>query len=167
MRPASQSGFTVVELMIVVLLIGILAALSAPFLIAAKSAANESSAIGSLKAVNSGQATFASVCGSGGYTLQLATLVTERFASPDVDLSPKSGFTFVLAPGAGSAPGPLDCAAEPTQSGYYFTAEPISATTGRRGFATSQRGTIWQDSTGALPTEPFATSPTVGPLDSQ
>ena len=76
-------------------------------------------------------------------------------------------FTFVLAAGAASAAGPLDCAAEPTRTGYYFTAEPISATTGRRGFATSQRGTIWQDSTGALPTEPFAISATVGPLDTQ
>lgn len=167
MRSSRQSGFTLVELMIVVLLIGILAALSAPFLIAAKAAANESSAIASLKAVNSGQATFASVCGSGGYTLQLATLVTERFASPDVDLSPKSGFLFVLADGAGSVPGPLDCGAEPTRSGYYFTAEPMSANTGRRGFATNQRGTIWQDSTGGIPTEPFTPSPTVGTLDSQ
>ena len=167
MRTARQSGFTLIELMIVVLLIGILAALSAPFLVAAKSAANESSAIGSLKAVNSGQATYASVCGSGGYTLQLATLVTERFASPDVDLSPKSGFSFLLAAGAGSAAGPLDCVAEPTQSGYYFTAEPISVNTGRRGFATTQQGTIWQDSTGALPTEPFTPGPNVGPLDSQ
>lgn len=167
MRTTDQSGFTLIELMLVVMLIGILAALSAPFLIAAKSAANESSAIGSLKAVNSGQATFASVCGQGGYTLQLATLVTERFASPDVDLSPKSGFAFVLAAGNGSQAGPLDCAAEPTQSGYYFTAEPISANTGRRGFATSQQGTIWQDATGALPTEPFTPGPNVRPLDSQ
>lgn len=167
MRIECRRGFTLIELLIVVLLIGILAALSAPFLVAAKASANESSAIGSLKAVNSGQAAFASVCGQGGYTVLLGTLVSERFASPDVDLSPKSGFTFVLAAGAGSTAGPLDCAAEPTQSGYYFTAEPISISTGRRGFATNQHGTIWQDSTGALPTEPFGPGPTVGPLASQ
>ncbi len=53
------------------------------------------------------------------------------------------------------------------QTGYYFTAEPVSVNTGRRGFATSQHGTLWQDATGVPPTEPFTPGPTVAPLESQ
>lgn len=160
-------GFTLIELLIVVALIGILAALSAPFLIAAKSSANEASAVGSLKALNSGQATFATVCGGGGYTLVLATLVSEQFASPDIDVSPKSGFTYALAAGHLSLAGRPDCTGAPTQNGYYFSAEPISANTGRRAFATNQTGTVWQDTTSTAPVEPFAASPTVSPLDTR
>jgi type IV pilus assembly protein PilA len=167
MRPGNARGFTLIELLIVVMLIGILAALSAPFLVAAKSSANEASAVSSLKAINSGQATFSTVCGSGAYTLSLATLVAEQFASPDVDITPKSGFEFQLLPGAGSAPGALDCAGDPTQNGYYFMAEPLGPSTGRRAFATNQVGTVWQDTTGVAPTEPFTGGGTVSTLDTQ
>ena len=160
-----RRGFTLIELLIVVTLIGILAALGAPFLMAAKSSANESSAIGSLKALNSGQATFATVCGSGGYTVSLPTLVSERFASPDIDVSPKSGFAFALAAGDGAQPGAADCTGAVTMSGYYFSAQPLGASTGRRAFATNQVGTLWQDSTGVPPGEPFVVAGSVAPLD--
>ena len=50
----SNRGFTLIELLIVVMLIGVLAALTAPFLMAAKAAANQASAIGSLRALNTG-----------------------------------------------------------------------------------------------------------------
>ena len=94
----------------------------------------------------------------------LAAIISAQFFS---GVNETTGFIFALAAGAGSAAGPLDCAAEPTQTGYYFTADPVSANTGRRGFATSQHGTIWQDSTGVAPTEPFTPGPTVAPLDTQ
>jgi type IV pilus assembly protein PilA len=160
----SRRGFTLVELLIVVALIGVLASLVAPFLIAAKSSANEASAIGTLKALNSAQATYSTVCGNGSYTMSLATLVAERFASADIDVSPKSGFTFALAPGLGAAAGVPDCAGDPTQTRYYFTAVPLAGTTGRRGFATAQGGAIWQDTAGLAPAEPFTTGGTISPL---
>jgi prepilin-type N-terminal cleavage/methylation domain-containing protein len=163
----SRRGFTLVELLIVVMLIGVLAALVAPFLVAAKASANEASAVGTLRALNSAQSAFSSGCGRGSYTLSLATLVSERFASPDIDITPKSGFTFALAAGAGSAAGLADCAGDPTQTRYYFAAEPLGDTTGRRAFATNQSGTIWQDTAGVAPEEPFAMAGTVGPLESQ
>jgi len=150
-----------------VMLIGVLTALSAPFLVAAKSSANEASAIGSLKAVNGGQATFATVCGAGGFTLSLATLVAGEFTSPDTDVSPKSGFTFAMAAGNGSQVGPLDCTGVATRSGYHFTAEPLGVNTGRRAFATNQFGTVWQNTAGVPPTEPFTPGPTVSPLATQ
>ena len=150
------------ELLIVVLLIGILAAISAPFLIAAKASANEASAIGTLRALNSAQTAFVTACGSGRYATSFNQLVTGRFAGPDMDVSPKSGFTFGLTPtGAAGAPA---CDGGPTQTAYYAWGQPLSNLTGSRAFATNQIYAIWQDNTGVPPVEPFTSSATVEPL---
>lgn len=159
----SPDGFTLVELLVVVALIGILSAIAGTYLLAAKVAANEASAIGTVRSVNSGQNVFRSVCGSGFYAVSLATLVAGEYLNPDANLSPKSGFTFTLGPGDGVA-GTPDCSGQATRTGYYFAASPLTLTTGRRGLATNQFGTIWQDSAGNAPVEPFPSAPTVSPI---
>jgi prepilin-type N-terminal cleavage/methylation domain-containing protein len=161
----ARDGFTLIELMIVVMLIGILSALSAPFLIAARSSANEASAVQALRTLVSAQSTFSNVCGNGAYTTSLTMLVTEEFASPDLDITPKSGFSFQLVGALGSRPSGTDCTGQPTRTGFYFRAEPLAANTGRRGFATNHVGTIWQDTNGIAPPEPFAAGPTISPID--
>lgn len=163
----SARGFTLIELLIVVALIGILSAMAAPFLIAAKASANEASAVQSLRTLVSAQSTYSNVCGSGGYTTSLTTLVSEQFASPDLDITPKSGYSFQLVGSLGSNPGAADCTGAPTQTGFYFRAEPLAVNTGRRGFATNQVGTIWQDTSGTAPPEPFTPGATISPLGSQ
>lgn len=163
MRPADE-GFTLIELLIVVALMGILAALSAPFLVAAKVASNEASAIGSLKALNSAQAAFAGSCGGNYYTTSINTLISGAFISPDVVLAPKSGFTVALAAGNGARAGAPDCMGRETETGYYSSATPAGPEVGRRGFASNQGGIVWEDRTGAVPTEPFTSGPSVGPI---
>jgi prepilin-type N-terminal cleavage/methylation domain-containing protein len=160
----SRAGFTLLEMLIVITVIGILAAITAPFLMAAKSAANEASAIGSLRTVNTAQAAFHGTCGSGTYSPTFAHLVTGGYAGPDLDLTPKSGFGYRMTPALGGRPGAVDCTGAATQGDYYASAVPLSGNTGRRGFATNQLATIWQNMAGAAPVEPFVETATVAPL---
>ncbi len=161
---AAARGFTLIELLIVVALIGILASITAPFLIAARASANEASAIGTVRTVSSAQSSFASTCGAGFYASNTIQLVNGNFASMDVSLPVKSGFAHTLWLGDTGVLGPLDCNGDPTFTEYYWAAAPLSPNTGRRGFATNEAGTIWQDIAGAAPVEPFVEAGTIGPI---
>jgi type IV pilus assembly protein PilA len=159
-----NAGFTLIELLIVVALIGILAALCAPFLLAAKAASSEASAIGTLRAINSAQASYASGCGRNYYAPVLQTLINGGHLDQDVALAPKSSYVTALGPGLAAAAGTPDCTGQATTTTYYASATPIGGANATRAFASSQGGTVWQDMTGVAPTEPFTVSPTVGPI---
>src|SRR5512145_1512723 len=67
-------GFTLVELLFVVAIIALLAAIAVPGLMRGRMAGNEASAIASMRTITNAQAAFASTCGGGGYANSLSDL---------------------------------------------------------------------------------------------
>jgi type IV pilus assembly protein PilA len=152
LRSSNAKGFSLIELLIVVAIILIIAAIAIPNLLKAKMTANEASAVESLRTIDTGETTYAASCPDVGFSSTLKELNTGTICLSgkniidDVlgaaDPSSKSGYTFNYAG---------------TQSGGLYTAYTITAlpgvtgVTGQRGFYTDQTDVVRYTMDGSAP----------------
>ena len=173
-KSPSEQGFSLIELIVALAITVVLVVIAVPGLLRARMAGNEASAIASLKLTSSSQVTYAASCGKGGFAGRYTVLGTppsagaSEFISRDLgqsDTPQKSGYAFTITADSASTAGPVDCTGTTTVTRWYASAVPLSfGVTGNRTFAVNTNNSIWQSTTAAAPTSPFAASATVSPV---
>ena len=139
-----QKGFSLIELLIVVAINLIIAAIAIPNLLRSKIAANQASAVGSLRTLNTACIAFSTSYGQFPAALtNLGPVGSGTASSTSADLidsvlsaGQKSGYVFTFTPGTAN-------------QSYSITAAPITAaTTGQNMYFTDQSGVIRVDTSG-------------------
>ena len=157
-----EKGFSLIELLIVVAIILIIAAIAVPNLLRSRMAANEASSASALRTITTANITYSSTY-NVGYAGGLAALGPKTAASPDSGASDlldavmgsaapvKSGYKFIyLAGPTGAAP----TAAAPNATFTGF-ATPVSlGSSGQSGFCVDQTNVVGKDTTGAVAAPP-------------
>jgi prepilin-type N-terminal cleavage/methylation domain-containing protein len=144
-----QKGFSLIELLIVVAIILIIAAIAIPNMMRSRIAANEAASVGTLRTMNTAMTTYASTYPDMGYPKSLTNLAPATTASStsadllDVtmtkaDTFSKNGYNYTYAPGTANGT---------TIPDYTIIADPAGSASGTRHFFTNQGAAIHYSTT--------------------
>jgi len=156
-RGSSEMGFSLIELLVVVAIILIIAAIAIPNYLRSRMLANETSAAASLRSINTAETTYWSMYGIGyaplanlgGASPCVASPITACYLDSLVSAGTKSGYTLTIA-----TPGAVGTLATPNPV-YSVSAVPVTVgVTGQRSFCSDQSGVLRADTTGAPPPDP-------------
>jgi type IV pilus assembly protein PilA len=171
-----RSGFSVIELLIVVAIVLIICAIAIPNLLRSRVASNEASAVGSLRTIMSAEAAYKAMYGIG-YTNNLATLdgtgenascTSALLIDGSLGAGEKSGYRFTFNEGAAEfqpqSPVPQGCVLGKSD-GYAIQADPVTiGTTGQRHFCADASGVIRFDTQKQIAVAPPTCSSSATPL---
>src|SRR3982751_1791788 len=120
----NEKGFSLIELLIVVEIIGIIAAIAIPNLLKSRQAANEAAAISAVRTIGTAQATYQSTKGFGkNFAVDLPALNTEGSVDTVLGSGQKSGYSFSTSGVAATSTEPsyFNTSAAPLSTGTFGT----------------------------------------------
>jgi type IV pilus assembly protein PilA len=134
----SSYGFSLIELLIVVAIIGIIAAIAIPNMMASRRAANEASALSAVRTISTSEAAYRQASNGNTYAtiaqLQAYGLIDEVLSNATAAANSKSGYIYAIT-----------LSAADTQ--FVVGAASTSTLTGSRRFASDTPGIVYSDNT--------------------